>query len=413
MQARICLKNQNMKYNKTEINVTVSEASETSEPAAGGRCSPQVSLSIACTTKGAEVPKRASAANHRVGNTTANQERSTISIDAISCYERLYGLSVRKIVDVGKVLDYLMFMIFKLQMGQVNDQDYWEPAMEQILRILDNNSSKSRSFILISNFVEELKRDIGTRLQYDSINQALRVIEETTNERIRKEKRSAPPLTVATTKNHLKTNVKRTAYNRKEAEDYAIRVKSFCCDQTQTTVQELDRVKKYWIMRKLLFERFDSGILLDHESFYSVCPEVLAKHIANRCKFPNGVAVDPFCGAGGNVIQLAASCRKVIAMDIDPKKLKLARHNAGIYQCQNKIVFQEGDFFGGTTVQMANVVVTSPPWGGPEYLGREVYSFSSLCESNGGGEAIVRVAKTIAPKLALHLPRTVDKNEVG
>ncbi|VVC37414.1 Hypothetical protein CINCED_3A011740, partial [Cinara cedri] len=199
-----------MKYNKTEINVTVSEASETSEPAAGGRCSPQVSSSLACTTKGAEVPKRASAANHRVGNTTANHEISTISIDAISCYERLYGLSVQKIVDVGKVLDYLMFMIFKLQMGQsmythtlnhlsaelyslnetkdmtiagqlfigliksglvLNDQDYWEPAIEQILRILENKSSKSRSFILISNFVEELKRDIGTRLQYESINQ--------------------------------------------------------------------------------------------------------------------------------------------------------------------------------------------------------------------------------------------------
>ncbi|VVC39652.1 Hypothetical protein CINCED_3A012842 [Cinara cedri] len=75
--------------------------------------------SLAYTTKGAEVQKRASAASHRVGNTTANHESSTISIDAISCYERLYGLSVRKIVDVGKALEYLMFMIFKLQMGQV------------------------------------------------------------------------------------------------------------------------------------------------------------------------------------------------------------------------------------------------------------------------------------------------------
>ncbi|VVC35882.1 RNA cap guanine-N2 methyltransferase,S-adenosyl-L-methionine-dependent methyltransferase [Cinara cedri] len=389
--------------------------------------------------QGAEVPKRASAANHRVGNTTANQERSTISIDAISCYERLYDLAVRRIVDAEKVIEYLMFMIFKLKLGQamyeytlkhlttnlstsvkdekdttiagqlfvsiiksglvLNDQDYWEPAMKEILNILKNNNSKSTLYILILNFIEGLKRDIGERMQYRSLNQAFRIIEKTINERIRKEKelieekamlkireekQSAPPVTVNTIKNYLKTNVKRTAYNRKEAEDYAIRVKSFCCDQTETTAHELDRVKKYWLMRKLLFQRFDCGILLDHESFYSVCPEVLGKHIANRCRFPDGVAVDPFCGAGGNVIQLAATCRKVIAMDIDPIKLKLARHNADIYGCQDRIAFRENDYFGGTAVQTGDVVVTSPPWGGPEYLGREVYSLSSMCEENGG-----------------------------
>ncbi|VVC35092.1 S-adenosyl-L-methionine-dependent methyltransferase, partial [Cinara cedri] len=43
---------------------------------------------------------------------------------------------------------------------------------------------------------------------------------------------------------------------------------------------------------------------------HSVCSEVLAKHIADRCRFPDGIAVDPFCGAGGNVIQLAKTCRR-------------------------------------------------------------------------------------------------------
>lgn len=43
------------------------------------------------------------------------------------------------------------------------------------------------------------------------------------------------------------------------------------------------------------------------ESFYSVCPEILSYHIAKRCK--NLIALDPFCGAGGNIIQLALTCK--------------------------------------------------------------------------------------------------------
>jgi len=75
----------------------------------------------------------------------------------------------------------------------------------------------------------------------------------------------------------------------------------------------------------MLFSKFEHGILLDDgiyintiyfflffffnkiiyftESFYSVCPEILSYHIAKRCK--NDIALDPFCGAVVNIIQLA------------------------------------------------------------------------------------------------------------
>ena len=103
----------------------------------------------------------------------------------------------------------------------------------------------------------------------------------------------------------------------------------------------------------------------------------------------------------------------VIALDIDKNKLKLARNNAVVYGCADNIEFRANDFFNGSTVLQGDAVVTSPPWGGPQYLGREVYSLSVMCEAYGGGEAIVRIAKTMAPRLALHLPRTVDKTEVS
>ena len=37
------------------------------------------------------------------------------------------------------------------------------------------------------------------------------------------------------------------------------------------------------------------------------------------------VIVDGFCGVGGNAIQFAFTCERVIAIDIDPRKIELAR----------------------------------------------------------------------------------------
>lgn len=47
--------------------------------------------------------------------------------------------------------------------------------------------------------------------------------------------------------------------------------------------QEVWRVMhKYWVQRHRLWKRFDEGILMDQEAWYSVTPEAIAKHIADR-----------------------------------------------------------------------------------------------------------------------------------
>ncbi|XP_060871610.1 trimethylguanosine synthase-like [Metopolophium dirhodum] len=164
---------------------------------------------------------------------------------------------------------------------------------------------------------------------------------------------------------------------------------------------------KYWSMRHLLFTNFDRGILLDTESFYSVCPEVLSYHIAKRCK--NNIVLDPFCGAGGNIIQLAKTCKRVIGCDIDPDKIRLARHNAEIYGVAHKIDFVVGDFFQIYPKLKADVVFMSPPWGGPGYSIDKSYSLTSMCENYfGGGFGIFDIVKTIAPNIAFHMPKTTN-----
>jgi trimethylguanosine synthase len=41
-------------------------------------------------------------------------------------------------------------------------------------------------------------------------------------------------------------------------------------------------IKKFWDKRYYLFSKFDRGIKIDDESWYSVTPEPLAKHIASK-----------------------------------------------------------------------------------------------------------------------------------
>lgn len=109
-------------------------------------------------------------------------------------------------------------------------------------------------------------------------------------------------------------------------------------------VEELSvSVIKYWCQRYQLFSRFDRGAILDEEGWFSVTPEILAEHHAARSG--TGTVIDCFTGMGGNAIQFAKRSHHVIAIDINPKKIEYARHNAKIYGVDDRIDFIVGDFF--------------------------------------------------------------------
>jgi trimethylguanosine synthase len=158
---------------------------------------------------------------------------------------------------------------------------------------------------------------------------------------------------------------------------------------------------KYWAQRRRLFSRFDLGILLDSEGWFSVTPEIIADHVANRltellpllmkrkCKpppqgilpLPPGmdprlmpidhrqpypqaqyhmsqrqppqpkpshegiVLLDAFCGCGGNSIAFAKinsshPLSLVVCTDLDRNKLRMAAHNASLYNIPtDRLVF--------------------------------------------------------------------------
>lgn len=104
----------------------------------------------------------------------------------------------------------------------------------------------------------------------------------------------------------------------------------------------------------------------------------------------------------------------VIAIDIDPTKIQLARHNAEIYGVADKIQFIIGDIFSVYPMLKADVVFMSPPWGGPEYSIDKVYTIESMCNDHfGGGYGIFNIVKNIAPNIAFHMPKTTNILEVG
>ncbi|XP_032236042.2 uncharacterized protein LOC116617421 isoform X2 [Nematostella vectensis] len=165
---------------------------------------------------------------------------------------------------------------------------------------------------------------------------------------------------------------------------------------------------KYWAQRYRLFSRFDEGIKMDKEGWYSVTPERIAEHIAERCRCD--LIVDAFCGVGGNAIQFAFTCERVIAIDIDPVKIDCARHNAEIYGVADRIEFVLGDFRQIVPQLKADVIFLSPPWGGPGYACADVFDIQTMISLDGF--ELYETAKRVTPNIAYFMPRNVNMEQL-
>ena len=122
--------------------------------------------------------------------------------------------------------------------------------------------------------------------------------------------------------------------------------------------------------------------------------------------------IDGFCGAGGNTIQFALTCQRVIAVDIDHKKIELARNNARVYGVEHKIDFIVGDFFEVVPMLKADVIFLSPPWGGPEYASQAVFNLRKMGRQINGLE-VFETAKKVTENIAYYVPRNTNVNQLA
>ena len=178
-----------------------------------------------------------------------------------------------------------------------------------------------------------------------------------------------------------------------------------CLDKTEIGSNPLDQnLAKYWHQRYRLFSRYDEGIKMDDEAWFSVTPERIAKHIAHRCRCD--LIIDAFCGVGGNSIQFAFTCERVIAIDIDPVKVELARHNAKIYGVEDRIEFIVGDYMKLAPTLYADVVFLSPPWGGPAYSDAAVFDLQTMIPMDGF--KIFELSREITENIAYFVPKNTN-----
>jgi len=168
-------------------------------------------------------------------------------------------------------------------------------------------------------------------------------------------------------------------------------------------------IAKYWAQRYRLFSRFDDGIKMDKEGWFSVTPERIAKHIAERCRCD--LIIDAFCGVGGNAIQFAFTCERVIAIDIDPVKITLAHHNATVYGVEDRIEFIVGDYMKLIPHLKADVVFLSPPWGGPDYVSAEVFDIKTMITLDG--VHVFEETKSITENITYFMPRNADVEQLS
>lgn len=101
----------------------------------------------------------------------------------------------------------------------------------------------------------------------------------------------------------------------------------------------------------------------------------------------------------------------VIAIDIDPKKIEMAKHNAGIYGVADRIEFIVGDFFQLAESLKADVVFLSPPWGGPQYLKVDTYDLEEHLQPVAAS-VMMEKARQIASNIAIFIPRNSNTQQL-
>ena len=127
----------------------------------------------------------------------------------------------------------------------------------------------------------------------------------------------------------------------------------------------------------------------------------------------------------------------VIALDISPVRLALARHNAALYGVEDRIEFVLADFLSFARTlnrtrhgrRKIDVVFLSPPWGGPTYLSgsgsptkgavAEVgvdtlhaeYGLESIRPIHG--KELFDIARGITRNVAYFLPRNTNLAEIS
>jgi trimethylguanosine synthase len=158
------------------------------------------------------------------------------------------------------------------------------------------------------------------------------------------------------------------------------------------------------VRRERLFSRWSQGIRHDEEGLFSATPEAIALRIAQGL---SGRVLDGTCGIGSIAIALARTptIDAVLAVDVSPDRLAMARHNARLYGVEGRIRFRVADVAAVVRSERFDAVVLDPPWGGRDY-DRSRTTLADL------GLDLERVLASCRGAVRLKLPKSFVRDEL-
>ncbi|SMN22122.1 similar to Saccharomyces cerevisiae YPL157W TGS1 Trimethyl guanosine synthase [Maudiozyma saulgeensis] len=218
---------------------------------------------------------------------------------------------------------------------------------------------------------------------------------------------------------HFKHTLKKRSHNRYKRLEPLIKDDSL---RILSHVKPTDSsLTKYWRFRKNLFSKIDSnGIYMTHELWFSVTPESIASFFANfvRACMPEAqVILDVFCGGGGNTIQFAKQFPKVYGVDFSLEHLYCTAQNAKVYEVDDRIWLKYGPWEKICHEKYledikVDCIFASPPWGGPNYLKKDIYDLETNLQPMGITKLLESMLK-ISKNIILFLPRNSDLTQLA
>ncbi|ODV82011.1 uncharacterized protein CANTADRAFT_45772 [Suhomyces tanzawaensis NRRL Y-17324] len=218
------------------------------------------------------------------------------------------------------------------------------------------------------------------------------------------------------------------------ADEYQVEAQDELLMHNYTTLP--DNCKKYWRKRYQLFSKFDEGVYMTSELWYSVTPESVAIFTAKLFKalLPEARQVlDICCGGGGNSIQFAEIFESVGAVDINEINEQCTRHNAAIYGVEDKLWSFIGDWneiscpHDDGSVYMDwipenlrknpsnttfDFIFASPPWGGPSYT-KKSQEFDLYSMEPFPLDSFLSQVLQYSRNIGLFLPRNLNLEQIS
>ncbi|CDR40235.1 CYFA0S04e06590g1_1 [Cyberlindnera fabianii] len=207
--------------------------------------------------------------------------------------------------------------------------------------------------------------------------------------------------------------------NRKWLDDHC---EEFQYEYGKIPKQIFKSISRYWAKRHLLFSRFDEGIYMNEELWYSVTPEAMAIFTAKfikACDPSIRSVLDVFCGGGGNLIQFARFFDRAFGVEYNEINLYCAEHNCQVYGVEEKTNLKLGswtDLVGSryyhSLKEEIDFIFSSPPWGGPSYKKHPVYDLETELQPMGLRE-LLESFFAITTNVGLFLPKNSSWDQLS